>query len=60
MELQKWIEENQLQLSATVNINLRHRFHNLPDDAQPFREPFHWAGFCALGSISFLIRLSSC
>jgi hypothetical protein len=44
VELQKWFEENQLLLSATVNINLRRRFHNLPNDAQPFR----WAGFCGI------------
>jgi CHAT domain-containing protein len=48
-ELQIWIEENKLQLSPAVRLNLRRRFHKLPDDAQPFGEPFHWAAFCAIG-----------
>ncbi len=49
VELQKWIEENQLQLSPTLKISLYRRFHNLPDNDQPFWQPFHWAGFCATG-----------
>jgi len=49
IELIQWIKENLLPLDATVNMNLRRRFHKLSDDAQPFREPFYWAAFCAIG-----------
>ncbi|MBO3460157.1 CHAT domain-containing protein [Aetokthonos hydrillicola Thurmond2011] len=49
VELQKWLEENQLNLSPAVKISLKRRFQNLPDNNQPFRKPFLWAGFCAIG-----------
>ncbi|MEH1976091.1 MAG: CHAT domain-containing protein [Nostoc sp.] len=49
MELERWIEENQLALKPAVNMNLRRRFHKLPNDAQPFQSPFYWAAFCAIG-----------
>ncbi|MBD2514707.1 CHAT domain-containing protein [Nostoc sp. FACHB-973] len=48
-ELQIWIAENQIQLDATLSMSLRRRLHNLLDDDKPFRSPFHWAGFCAVG-----------
>ncbi len=49
IELQQWIKDTPLLLDAAVRMSLRRRFHKLPDDAQPFREPFHWAAFCAIG-----------
>ncbi|MEC4816183.1 MAG: tetratricopeptide repeat protein [Scytonema sp. PMC 1069.18] len=49
VELERWIEENQLPLSPAVKMNLRRRFHKLPNDAQPFQSPFYWAAFCAIG-----------
>ncbi|MEG3973159.1 CHAT domain-containing protein [Microcoleus sp. herbarium8] len=49
IELEQLINANQLPLNPAVRMNLRRRFYKLPDDAQPFREPFHWAAFCAIG-----------
>jgi CHAT domain-containing protein len=49
VELERWIEKTQLLLSPAVKMNLRRRFNKLPNEAQPFREPFYWAGFCAIG-----------
>jgi CHAT domain-containing protein len=49
IQLQQWIENTPLRLDATVRMSLRRRFYKLLDDAQPFREPFHWAAFCAIG-----------
>ncbi|NEQ64354.1 MAG: CHAT domain-containing protein [Symploca sp. SIO2D2] len=48
-ELEQWIEVNQLPLRPAVKVSLRRRFHKLQDDAQPFRAPFYWAAFCAIG-----------
>ncbi|TAG60672.1 MAG: CHAT domain-containing protein [Oscillatoriales cyanobacterium] len=48
IELEQLINANQLPLNPAVRMNLRRRFYKLPDDAQPFREPFHWAAFCAI------------
>ncbi|NER28150.1 MAG: CHAT domain-containing protein [Symploca sp. SIO1C4] len=48
-KLQIWIEENKLLLRPAIQISLRRRLHKLLDDEQPFREPFHWAAFCAIG-----------
>lgn len=48
-ELEQWIPENLSQLNPTLKMNLRRQLHRLPDDAQPFGEPFHWAAFCAIG-----------
>jgi CHAT domain-containing protein len=45
-ELQQWMEEQQLQLNLTLKISLQRRFRQ---DRQPFRSPFYWAGFCAIG-----------
>ncbi|WP_083616951.1 CHAT domain-containing protein [Planktothrix paucivesiculata] len=48
-DLEKWIEENQLQLKPAVRIGLRRRLYKLEDDAKPFQETFHWAGFNTIG-----------
>ncbi|NES17943.1 MAG: CHAT domain-containing protein [Symploca sp. SIO3E6] len=47
-ELEQWIVK-QLQLPPAVKMNLRRRLYQFEDDAQPFREPLHWAAFCAIG-----------
>ncbi len=48
-ELQEWISENKISLDATINISLRRRLHKISDNEQPFKSPFHWAAFCAIG-----------
>ena len=48
-ELQEWISENKIPLDATLNMSLRRRLHKMPDNEQPFKSPFHWAAFCAIG-----------
>jgi CHAT domain-containing protein/predicted enzyme related to lactoylglutathione lyase len=48
-ELEQLINANQLPLKPAVRMNLRGRFYRFRDDWQPFREPFHWAAFCAIG-----------
>ncbi|MEC4816606.1 MAG: CHAT domain-containing protein, partial [Scytonema sp. PMC 1069.18] len=49
VELDTWIEENQLPLQPAVRMNLRHHLYKLEDDAKPFKLPFYWAAFCAIG-----------
>ncbi|MBD2337430.1 CHAT domain-containing protein [Calothrix sp. FACHB-156] len=49
VELERWIEENQLPLSPAVKMNLRRRLYKLEDDTKPFQSPFYWAAFCAIG-----------
>ncbi|QKQ75114.1 CHAT domain-containing protein [Nostoc sp. TCL240-02] len=46
-DLETWIEETQLPL--VVRISLRRRFYKSEDDAKPFKSPFCWAAFCAIG-----------
>ncbi|MEG4022513.1 CHAT domain-containing protein [Microcoleus sp. S13C4] len=48
-ELQEWMSENKISLDATLNINLRRRIHKMSDNEQPFKSPFYWAAFCAIG-----------
>ena len=48
-ELEDWVTENLWALNATKKMSLRRRLHKIADDTQPFREPFHWAVFCAIG-----------
>ncbi|NER30044.1 MAG: CHAT domain-containing protein [Symploca sp. SIO1C4] len=48
-ELQEWISENKISLDATLKMNLRRRLHKMSDSEQPFKSPFHWAAFCAIG-----------
>ncbi|TAG60647.1 MAG: CHAT domain-containing protein [Oscillatoriales cyanobacterium] len=47
-DLETWIE-NQLQLKPAVRMDLRHRLYKLEEDAQPFKSPFYWAAFSAIG-----------
>ncbi|WP_353932199.1 CHAT domain-containing protein [Okeanomitos corallinicola TIOX110] len=49
LELQTWIEENQLPLKPAIRMNLRRRLYKLKDDVKPFKSPFYWAAFCAIG-----------
>lgn len=46
VQLKAWIEEEAIPLSPTLKTGWLNR---IPDDAQPFQDPFHWAGFCAIG-----------
>jgi CHAT domain-containing protein len=48
IELEQLINANQLPLNPTVRMALRRCFYRFRDD-KPFREPFHWAAFCAIG-----------
>ncbi|MCL2926749.1 MAG: CHAT domain-containing protein, partial [Trichodesmium sp. MAG_R01] len=48
-ELEKWILENKIPLSPTLEMNLARRLHQMSDKYQPFESPFYWAGFCAIG-----------
>jgi pentatricopeptide repeat protein len=48
-ELQGWISENKISLDATLNIRLRRILHKMSDNDKPFKSPFHWAAFCAIG-----------
>ncbi|WP_353932202.1 CHAT domain-containing protein [Okeanomitos corallinicola TIOX110] len=49
IQLEEWITEYQLNSNPTLRNQLRRRFHNMPDDEQPFHSPFYWAAFCAIG-----------
>ncbi len=48
-ELKAWITANSLPLDPTMRHDLNKRLHKLQDDQKPFRDPFHWAAFCAIG-----------
>ena len=48
-ELEKWILENKISLSSTLEMNLSRSLHQMSDKDQPFESPFYWAGFCAIG-----------
>ena len=55
-ELKKWIEKNQLSLKPEVIshrklIQILNSDQSFPlDRNHPFREPFYWAAFCAIGN----------
>ncbi len=49
IHLEEWIAEHQSRLDFTLRMQLRRRFHNLPDNTQVFESPFYWAAFCAIG-----------
>jgi CHAT domain-containing protein len=49
VDVETWIEENQLLLDPSVRITIRRRLYKLEDDAKPFKSPFYWAAFCAVG-----------
>lgn len=48
IQLEEWITEHQLKLDFTLRMQLRRRFQNMPDNAQPFESSFYWAAFCAI------------
>ena len=48
-ELAAWVKINERFFDATLKMNLRHRLHQLDDNAKPFENPRHWAAFCAIG-----------
>ncbi|GET39959.1 TPR repeat-containing protein [Microseira wollei NIES-4236] len=48
-ELAAWVKTNERFFDATLKMNLRHRLHQLDDNAKPFENPRHWAAFCAIG-----------
>nr|WP_269321679.1 CHAT domain-containing protein [Planktothrix paucivesiculata] len=49
LELERWIEEDRLLLDRTQKINLKPQVKLMPDEAKPFKSPFYWAAFCAIG-----------
>lgn len=49
LELERWIEEDGLLLDRTQKINLKRQLKLMPDEAKPFKSPFYWAAFCAIG-----------
>jgi CHAT domain-containing protein len=49
VDLETWIEKKQLPLKPAVRMNLRRLLYKLEDDAKPFKSPFYWAAFCAVG-----------
>jgi CHAT domain-containing protein/tetratricopeptide (TPR) repeat protein len=44
-ELCQWIQEKQLPLDSTQKLH----FRRIPANRKPFRDPFYWAAFCAIG-----------
>ena len=48
-DLNQWIQDNQIPLDATLNMNLKRSLHKLSDNDQPFKSPYYWAAFCAIG-----------
>jgi CHAT domain-containing protein len=48
-EIEQSIKKNFWYLNPTLKISLRRRLHKMANDDQPFKEPFHWAAFCAIG-----------
>lgn len=49
IQLKEWITVHHSRLDFTLRMQLRRRFHNMPDNARPFHSPFYWAAFCAIG-----------
>ncbi|NEQ64366.1 MAG: CHAT domain-containing protein [Symploca sp. SIO2D2] len=48
-ELATWMTQSQLDLAPAVKMSLNRRLKKMPDNAQPFKYPFYWAAFCAIG-----------
>lgn len=48
-ELNQWIKDNQLPLAPSLKIFLKRILYKLSDDDQPFKHPYYWAAFCAIG-----------
>ncbi|QKQ77868.1 CHAT domain-containing protein [Nostoc sp. TCL240-02] len=49
IKLERWRAEYELVLNPTIRMNLRRLFYKLADDAKPFKSPYYWAAFCAIG-----------
>ena len=49
IDLETWLQELSFPLNPTIRINLRRRLKGLLADDQPFKAPFYWAAFCAIG-----------
>ncbi|MEC4818783.1 MAG: tetratricopeptide repeat protein, partial [Scytonema sp. PMC 1069.18] len=49
IQLEEWIREHKLNLNATLEMQLRRWFNNIPYDSQLFQSPFYWAAFCGVG-----------
>lgn len=45
VQLWQWIQDNNLQLDPTQRVF----FRRIPANDKPFKNPFHWAAFCAIG-----------
>jgi CHAT domain-containing protein len=45
VELCQWIQEKQLPLDITQKLH----FRRIPANSKPFKNPFYWAAFCAIG-----------
>ncbi|NES17924.1 MAG: tetratricopeptide repeat protein [Symploca sp. SIO3E6] len=48
-KLEIWMAQNQLKLAPAPKMSLSRRLHKMSDNAQPFKSPFYWAAFCAIG-----------
>lgn len=48
-EIEQSIEENLWYLNPTLKMVLRRRLHKMANGDQPFKDPFYWAAFCAIG-----------
>jgi CHAT domain-containing protein len=48
-ELLAWIDEKQLIRNHTIKMKLIRQFKKMSDSSQPFKEPYFWAAFCAIG-----------
>ncbi|MBK1989687.1 tetratricopeptide repeat protein [Sphaerospermopsis aphanizomenoides BCCUSP55] len=48
-ELETWMVQSELNFDPAVKMSLNRRLHKMSDDAQPFKSPFYWAAFCAIG-----------
>ncbi|MFK0733931.1 MAG: CHAT domain-containing protein, partial [Gloeotrichia echinulata HAB0833] len=63
IELEQWIEKNNLSLELTSGINItrsfERSFHNLENNAKPFQSPFHWAAFCYIGQCEMELEIES-
>ncbi|NJN13919.1 MAG: CHAT domain-containing protein, partial [Richelia sp. RM1_1_1] len=49
IQLEDWIIKHQLKLDFTLRMQLRRLFYQKSDSFQPFKSPFYWAAFCAIG-----------
>ena len=48
-DLEAWIADHPRFLDPSMRLDLSRRLYPLSMDAQPFKSPFYWAAFCAIG-----------